>query len=256
MLMPHNSTQRFSDRVEHYIRYRPSYPDAALHCLYSEGVLKPGDVVADIGSGTGILSHMLLKKGHTVYGIEPNREMREAGERLLAEYPLFASVDGTAERTTLADGSIDIVTAAQAFHWFQRREASTEFRRILKPGGSVVLLWNERRTDSTPFLRGYEQLLKELATDYNEVNHMNISDAELRAFFRGGYRRFAFDNAQHFDFEGVKGRMLSSSYVPAAGPQHELMLQRLRELFDTCATDGRIAFEYDTAVYIGVPGEA
>ncbi len=251
--MSHNSTQRFSDRVENYIRYRPGYPDKVIQRLHREGILQPGDVVADIGSGTGILTHMLLQEGCTVYGIEPNREMRAAGERLLAGYPLFTSVDGTAEHTTLADHSVDIVTAAQAFHWFDRKEAGREFRRILKPGAPVVLLWNERRTDSTPFLQGYERLLMELATDYNEVNHMNISDAELRAFFPNGYRRFAFDNAQHFDFEGVLGRMLSSSYVPVEGPNHTLMIQRLRELFDACATDGTIAFEYDTAVYAGIP---
>lgn len=253
--MAFNSTQRFSNRVNNYIRYRPGYPADVLLTLRTNGLLPSFATVADVGSGTGIFAQMLLDNGYAVYGVEPNAEMREAGERLLGGYAAFTSVNGTAEHTTLPDQCVDMVTAAQAFHWFDPEESAQEFRRILRPGAHAVLLWNERLTDSTPFLRGYEQLLVELATDYNDVNHMNVDASVLSRFFPSGYQKFAFDNAQHFDFEGVKGRMLSSSYVPAEGPVLDLMLARLRALFDTHAYNGTIAFEYTTSMYVGLPGQ-
>jgi ubiquinone/menaquinone biosynthesis C-methylase UbiE len=166
-----NATSRFSDRVENYVRYRPGYPLAVLQELKAECGLAPSHVVADIASGTGIWTRMLLENGNHVVGVEPNVEMREAGERLLAAFPKFSSVAGTAEATTLADQSVDFVTAAQAAHWFDRERARHEFARILKPGGWLVLLWNERLTDSTAFLRDYEQLLLTYGTDYQDIRH-------------------------------------------------------------------------------------
>ena len=165
MLSP---TVRFSTRVENYVRYRPGYPDAVLAWLRAECDLTPAAVVADIGSGTGKLAELFLRNGNRVFGVEPNREMREAGEGMLAGFPNFVSVDGAAEATTLPAASVDFVTAGQAFHWFDRQTARREFARILKPGGWVVLVWNERRSDS-PFLRDYEALLREFASEYEQV---------------------------------------------------------------------------------------
>ncbi len=145
--------RRFSGRVENYVRYRPGYPPEVLQTLKSECGLEPNHVVADIASGTGIWTRMMLGNGNRVFGVEPNAEMRASGEQLLARFPKFISSAGTAEATTLADQSVDFVTAAQAAHWFDRKRAREEFLRILKPGGRLVLLWNQRRTDSTPFLR-------------------------------------------------------------------------------------------------------
>ena len=169
-------TQRFSSRVDNYTRYRPTYPPAVIELLRDECGLTSSSVVADIASGTGIFTCMLLEDGNRVFGVEPNAEMRRAGEKDLAAYPNFTSVDGTAEATTLAAHSIDIVTAAQAAHWFRLDAARQEFVRILKPGGWAVLLWNQRRTGSTPFLRGYEQLLLTYGTDYQDVRHERTSD--------------------------------------------------------------------------------
>src|SRR5581483_9144642 len=158
-----NATQRFSSRVDNYIRYRPGYPAEILALLKRECALKKESVIADIGSGTGLLSRMFLENGNVVYGVEPNSEMRKAGERLLASYSQFHSIAGTAESTTLPVRRVDFVTAAQAAHWFDRKKARAEFIRILKPGGWLVLVWNERCID-TPFLRDYEQLLLTYAT--------------------------------------------------------------------------------------------
>jgi ubiquinone/menaquinone biosynthesis C-methylase UbiE len=146
-----NPTQRFSGRVENYVRYRPGYPPEVLQLLRQECGLTPDHVIADAGSGTGILTRILLEAGCSVFAIEPNAEMRHAGERLLAAYPRFSSVAGSAEATSLPDHSVDFITAAQAAHWFHRDHARREFLRILKPGGWVVLAWNERCTDSTPY---------------------------------------------------------------------------------------------------------
>src|ERR1700726_4293608 len=153
-----DSKQRFSNRVADYLRYRPGYPSELLDVLRKECDLRPGQVIADIGSGTGFLSEMFLKTGNRVYGIEPNEAMRKAGEEYLASYDSFVSIDASAEATTLENGTIDFVTAGQAFHWFVPAAARREFQRILKPGGWIVVMWNDRQLDSA-FANAYEDLL-------------------------------------------------------------------------------------------------
>ncbi|HEY6370720.1 MAG TPA: class I SAM-dependent methyltransferase [Candidatus Sulfotelmatobacter sp.] len=247
-----NATSRFSDRVENYIRYRPGYPPGVLHVLRDECGLAPQHVVADIASGTGIWTRMLLENGNHVFAVEPNPDMRHAGERLLASFPKFTSVAGTAEATTLADASLDFVTAAQAAHWFDRQRSRREFAGILKPGGWLVLLWNERLTDSTPFLRDYEQLLLTFGTDYEDVRHEKTTDAVNEFFDPAPFQARVFEMRQEFDYAGVEGRLLSSSYAP--GPEHPNyapMLRQLRRIFDTHAVAGRATFDYKTRVYFG-----
>lgn len=248
-----NATQRFSSRVENYIKYRPHYPQAVIDYLRDNCQLTPASIVADIGSGTGISSQLFLQNGNLVYGIEPNREMREAGERLLKRYKNFKSIDGVAEATTLANASVDLIVAGQAFHWFDREKAKIEFARILKPQGWVVLIWNDRRTNSTPFLIAYEQLLQTYGTDYGRVNHKQIDKTIIESFFgTAGYQQTSFDNYQNFDFDSLKGRLLSSSYTPEVGHQnYEAMLSELRKIFDTYQVNGNVVFEYDTRVYCG-----
>jgi len=201
-----NATSRFSDRVENYVRYRPGYPPGALQALQTQCRLAPDHVIADIASGTGIWSRMLLENGNPVFGVEPNTEMRQAGERLLAGFPNFTSVAGTAEATTLLDKSVDFVTAAQAAHWFDRERARREFLRILKPGGWLVLLWNERLTDSTAFLRAYEELLLTFGTDYRDVRHERTTDAVNEFFDPTPYQEQVFEMRQEFDYAGLEGR--------------------------------------------------
>jgi len=247
-----NATSRFSDRVENYVRYRPGYPPGALQALQTQCRLAPDHVIADIASGTGIWSRMLLENGNPVFGVEPNTEMRQAGERLLAGFPNFTSVAGTAEATTLLDKSVDFVTAAQAAHWFDRERARREFLRILKPGGWLVLLWNERLTDSTAFLRAYEELLLTFGTDYRDVRHERTTDAVNEFFDPVPYEERTFPLRQEFDYEGLEGRLLSSSYAPGPGHRkHEPMLRELRRIFDVHADGGRVSFEYKTRLYFG-----
>lgn len=246
-------TQRFSSRVANYVKYRPSYPTAIVDLLTTECGLTSDSTVADIGSGTGLLAELFLKVGNRVWGVEPNREMREAGEQLLRGYERFVSVAATAEATTLPDRSVDFITAGQAFHWFDRSRVGAEFARILKPHGWIALIWNERRTASTPFLRAYEQLLHTYSPDYAQVDHKQVDSDVIQAAFPAlAFKTRSFDNQQRFDFDGVKGRLLSSSYAPEAGhPNHEPMLAELAAIFEQHQTHGEIVFEYDTRVNYG-----
>lgn len=243
-------TKRFSSRVENYVRYRPGYPKAILDLLKSECGLTSRSVVADLGSGTGKLAELFLANGNPVFGVEPNREMREAGERLLNGFANFTSIDATAEATTLPGACADFITAGQAFHWFDRKACRAEFARILKPGGWTALVWNDRQTQSSRFLVEYEQLLKNYATDYAKVDHKNIDDEVVREFFGCAPAKKLLPSSQEFDYDGLKGRLLSSSYAPEQGqPRHSEMIRDLEKLFQEHQQSGRVQFIYDTVLY-------
>jgi len=245
-----DSLERFSDRVENYVKFRPGYPPEVLRLLRDEMGMTPASVVADIGSGTGISAKVFLKNGNTVYAVEPNDAMRSAAEEWLSEFPRLRSWKGAAEATGLDDGSVDFVTAAQAFHWFERENARKEFLRILKPGGYVVLIWNERQLNTTPFLRDYEQFMLKFADDYIAVRHENIDRESLKAFFQREFRTRVFSNAQELDFDGLLGRVLSSSYMPNESDERfPAMKNELSALVAKHAENGNIVLLYNTAVH-------
>lgn len=246
-------TTRFSDRVEHYARHRPGYPRELPDLLVREGALVAGDVVADIGSGTGKLAEVFLRHGHRVLGVEPNREMREAGERCLARWPGFTSVGGRAEATGLGDGSVDVVSAGQAFHWFDPEACRRESARILRPGGRAILVWNDRQTRATPLMKGYEALLRSFGTDYEVVRRKGADGRDVAAFFgSGGWREAVLPHHQDLDLGGFLGRLLSSSYVPAPGQAgHEAMVREAEDLFEEHARGGIVRFVYTTKVFHG-----
>jgi SAM-dependent methyltransferase len=243
------STQRFSSRVQDYVRCRPSYPREIVGLLSSECELTPQSVVADVASGTGLFTQLLLENGNQVFAVEPNADMRSAGENYLAAYPKLASIAGTAEATTLPDHSVDLVTSAQAAHWFDRERSLKEFARILKPKRFLVLIWNIRLAVS-PFGHDYEEILLEYGTDYGEVKRRD----EQTGMFFGSIpsEKRVLDNYQEFDYESLQGRLMSSSYTPQPGdPAHLPMLKDLRRLFDTYQRGGRVRMEYETRVYFG-----
>lgn len=251
--MPRDSKGRFTDRVEAYQRYRPSYPPEVLDLLDSECGLDTPQTLADIGSGTGILTRLLLERGHSVFGVEPNHAMRTAAEGRLSRWANFTSVDGTAEQTSLGDGSVHLIASGQAFHWFDLARTRREFCRILQPGGWLAILWNDRRKTSTPFLAAYEDLMLQHGSDYELVDHTRVSDTDLSTFFGPrGFDTVSFDNCQILDFAGLQGRLESSSYVPRSGtPGHAPMIDELETLFEIHSTDGTVRIDYDTVVFYG-----
>ena len=248
-------TQRFTNRVAHYAKHRPSYPLAILDLLEAECDLTSASVVADVGSGTGILSELFLENGNRAFGVGPNKGMREAGERRLNRHPRFTSVAGTAEATTLEDGSVDLVAAGQAFHWFDPERSRREFARIVKPGGCVALVWNWRRKEETPFLTAYERLLKAGRTDRGEAEIWRRGDEMAGTFFGpGAFEQANFDNEQVLDLDGFKGRLLSISYVPAeAEPGSEDLLRDVEKIFRRYQTSGSVRILYATKIYYGCP---
>jgi len=250
-----NATTRFSGRVANYVRYRPGYPPEVIRCLADEFSLRPEHRVADLGSGTGIFTEVLLEAGHTVYAVEPNVRMREAAQQRLSGHAGFRSVEGMAEVTTLPDGCVEWVTAAQAFHWFDVDRARAEAARILRPPSMAALLWNNRRED-TPFLREYEAFLQAFGTDYAKVKHQQAeSDGRIPRFFGGhSFTRRSFSNTQTCDFDVLKGRTVSASYMPAADhPRHAEMTEALRQLFDAHAVASHVTIDYETRLYVGNP---
>ena len=254
-MMEHSQTptSRFSSRVRSYVLYRPHYPEAIIPHLINACGLAQNSIVADIGSGTGFLSELFLEFGNTLYGVEPNLEMREAGEHYLERFTEFHSIDGTAEATTLGDSSVDIVAAGQAFHWFNVPKSIAEFKRILKPNGKAVIVWNERLTNSSQFLREYEDLLLKFGTDYTTINHTNIQDSSIAALYEPtSYELKIFDNTQLVDFEGLRGRFDSSSYVPSPeATNYSEAIEALRNVFERNAVNDQVAIEYACKVHTG-----
>jgi SAM-dependent methyltransferase len=245
-------TKRFSNRVENYLKYRPTYPPEIIPLLESAGGLTAESVIADMGSGTGLLTDLFLRHGNPVFGVEPNPGMRAAGERVLAKYPKFTSVNASAEVTTLPDHSIDLVTAGQSFHWFDRRKARPEFVRILKPDGWVMLAWNGYRVETSPLMAAYQDLVVRHGTDYSEVQR-EVVGCDVESFYAPGSCKCArFEFQQTFDYEGLKGRLLSASFAPEPDhPGYDKMLLDVQKIFAANQKDGRVVFAYETELYCG-----
>ena len=252
--MSQSPTARFSNRVENYVRYRPGYPPEVLELLRDECGLRPSHIIADIASGTGAFTRLLLENGNSVFAVEPNTAMREMGIEQLESFESnrLVSVAGTAEETTLPSASVDFVTAAQAAHWFDLPRARAEFVRILRPEGWCALIWNERHLASTPFLRDYEQLLLTYGTDYQEVRH-EYTTLKIHEFFAPALsEERVFSLRQEFDYDGLAGRLWSSSYAPLEGhPSYAPMMEELQRIFRAHAQDNVVEFEYDTRVFYG-----
>lgn len=248
-----DAKQRFSSRVADYVRYRPGYPSALIDLLRKHCGLVREHVIADIGSGTGLLSKVFLENGNHVIAVEPNAEMRAAGDEFLAAYRNVSSANGSSEATSLAKASVDFVTAAQAFHWFEPNATRREFARILKPGGWIVVMWNDRRINETPFGRAYEDLLVRHGTDYRKVKDAYPETHDMESFFgKGNFQRHELPNFQEFDFDGLAGRVRSSSYAPKQGhANYQPMMAELRKLFDANQRFDRVRMDYTTQIYFG-----
>jgi len=244
-----NPTIRFSERADHYSLYRPGYPEAIIAFLEQAIGLRKDFKIADIGSGTGIFSKLLLGEGYSVNAVEPNEEMRTAAEETLTIYQGFRSIKGTAEKTTLADHSIDLITVAQAFHWFRPEETKMEFDRILKPSGRVLLIWNILQSD-TPFLKAYTELKEKYS---QKIVHAHRADLERikEFFYPSPVLTHSFRKTQQLNASGLKGHLLSFSTVPlASDSRFQEMIKELDGLFERYENQGLINMEYETKLYL------
>lgn len=248
-----DSTDRFSHRVDDYVRYRPDYPDQLLEWLTGEHGVTTDWLVADIGAGSGISTRYFLDAGFDVIAVEPNAAMRASCEKWLGDEARLRIVDGKAEDSSLDDASVDLIAAAQAFHWFNQDTIKAEWARILRPRGLAAVYWNTRRLQGSQFLEDYEELLLEYCEDYSSVTERYADDERMRTWFGAGFRGMAsFPHSQLLDYKALRGRLMSCSYAPRRGdPMHEPMLDALQELFATCEDDGVISFDYDTRAFVG-----
>lgn len=248
-----NSTKRFGNRVENYAKYRPSYPNEILESINEKMQKKSDYIIADIGSGTGIFSKLLLKTEKIVFGIEPNFEMREYAENYFVENKKFISINGTAENTGLKENSVDLITVAQAFHWFEVEPTKKEFIRIAKDDAYLMLIWNDRKIEKSGFSYEYEEMLKKECSEYSEVSHKNIIDKDIEEFYSPNkVEKIVFSNSQIFNYEELKGRLMSSSYVPVDNKEKmDRILKNLADIFERNSQEGKVKFEYNTTVYMG-----
>jgi len=247
-----NSLTRFSNRVDNYVKYRPHYPKEIIVFLQNECGLTSSSVIADIGSGTGISTELFIEKGNKVYAVEPNKDMRKAAEQIYIDDKNFASVDSKAEATTLESKIIDIIVSGQAFHWFDKEKCKEEFKRILKTNGYVVLMWNLRDRKSA-FMNDYENVLIKYGKDYEKLYQDDVDETEIRDFFAPAEVKInTFSNFQELNYDSLKGRLLSSSYIPLEdNPLYVEMLQTLENIFDEKNMNGKVKMEYETKVYYG-----
>jgi len=245
-----DSTQRFTNRVSNYVRYRPSYPSKMVSVLEAEHGFHSNMRLADVGAGTGKLTEVFLKAGYNVLAIEPNQAMREAAEKLFAEQTGFTSLGAAAEALPLENGSLDAIMVGQALHWFDYSLARQEFLRVLKPLAPLAVVFNNRRTQSSRFLQDYEALLYKHCKDYPRIGNKHYKEEKLQEFFGGTIpTKHILENAQTFDWTSLVGRLLSSSYAPSSGKAHELLLADMEKLFQQYQQNGLVQFLYDCEVF-------
>ncbi len=251
-----NNIYKFTGKAETYAKYRPTYPQAYIDYLFKTVKLDRESVIAEIGSGTGILLKQLLDRHPCVIGVEPNDDMRGVAERNLAGYTGFISHVGTAENTLLENRSVDLIVAAQAFHWFDPEQFRTECQRILKPDSPVNLVWNTRDNHSELVIQN-AGICKLYCPDFHGFSGgKDYQNPEVfEHFFRDGkYELMTFDNPQSFDLDGFIGRNLSASYAPLPGSQsREKFVAALTELFHSLkGDDGKVVMACYTRSYLGL----
>lgn len=247
-------SERYSDKTEDYAKYRPNFPDELVEYLYMKGDISNTAVIADIGSGTGRFTRLLLEKGNLVYGVEQNNEMRIKAEELLSQFSKFVSIKGSAERTGLEDKSIDLITIAQAFHWFNKEESLMEFKRILKDNGQVFIVWDD-------FVSDYNDFTKELSAASSTFRNVQPqSDVKkstrnemIEEFFKDNkYITTTFMREIYQGFDGIKGGMLSASYAPKLGEEnYEVFILELQRVFDKYQNNGSVCTAFRSVCYLG-----
>ncbi len=257
-MVPEDSKQRFSNRVTDYVSARPSYPKSLLDLLSAKIGFDSSWTVLDVGAGTGISSKLFLDNGNAVVAAEPNDAMRTAAEQWLANYPKYRSINSPAESIPLEDHSLNLIIAAQAFHWFDPVQFAKECRRLLNDRGSVAIIWNTFEHDSTPAAVEYHGILRSYSLDFEKiVNKWRQSDLLAQTWFtQESYSYSELRNDQTYDFDQMIARVASSSYMPSRDhPRFESMVDAYRKFHAEFASDGRVTLPCVCKVYLGRPRE-
>lgn len=242
----------FDGKSEIYSKFRPSYPDEVISTLRENAGQNQDSVVADIGSGTGILSKLFLMHGNFVYCVEPNSDMRDKAKDFLSSFNNYRLIDGSAENTHLPDKSVDFVVAAQSFHWFDPELSKREFKRILRPGGKVVLLWNNRTSKHDSFNEVYENIIMKFSPKYHGTGSLSVGEEIIEEFLDGHFLLFTLSNLQKLALDGVKGRYFSASYaIEPEDPDYKELLNSLKGVFNKYQENGFVDLEYETRIYVG-----
>jgi len=241
--------------AELYAKYRPNYPSQVIDIIENTCRIPDGSVIADVGCATGSFSKSLLDNGYKVIGIERSDAMREKATSLLSAYPNFTCLAGRAEATELPDNSVDCVTAATSFHWFNLEGTKKEFKRILKSGGWCFLVWNYRMAEASEFMQAYENLLLRYGVNYKAVSTKTTEEEIYYFFHPSPVKTIAFPNKQLVNLEGFQGRIMATAYAPRAGhPKHEPMMEVAKEIFHHYEEDGYVEFFYNARCYYGQMG--
>jgi len=249
--MSEDFTHRFTGRASVYAMHRPGYPRQILEILGTETGFDKNKTVADIASGTGLLSRLFLQNGNRVFCVEPNDEMRSFAEQDLSRFPDFVSINGRAEDTTLEAASVDLVTVGQALHWFDHQLAKKEFERILRNDRDACVVYNDR-SEKDPFMKEYDSLVRRHARDRAKVPEVDKSF--LSNWFRNGmFKEFNLSNEQFLDLEGLAGRITSASYMPNSSEKEKFtaLNNDISQLFLSHAQKGKVRLLYDTRVFLG-----
>lgn len=251
-----NPAERFTGRVDAYRRFRPTYPPAVVELLRRECGLHPDSRIADIAAGTGLLTEVFLAAGYPVAAVEPNAEMRDACAALQPRYPNLTVIAGTAEATGLTDHSIDLITVAQAMHWFDLEKTRREFARIVRPGGWCAVIYNNRRLSGDAFHDGYERLLLDFGIDYGAVKQQHVGRRRLAEFFAPSPMTcVSIPNPQTLTLKELEGRILSASYIPQPGhPRFDEMRDAIARLFADTQSNGAVTMQHDCLVCWGPLG--
>lgn len=246
-------TDKFSGKADVYSKSRPSYPNEYIDYLFSANSLNETSKVADIGSGTGILSRQLLKRGLNVITVEPNDDMRRKAEQDLNEFEHFISIKASAEETTLPDKNLDLVIAAQAFHWFDQEKFKCECKRILKKDAKVALVWNSRDSSNPLIIENAEIFKKYCPSFYGFSGGIGEDEEIFTRFYREGkYEYKRFPNDITLDFNGFLGRNLSASYsLKPEDKDYQLFMEAITDLFEKYNNGGKIVMPNYTRSYLG-----
>ena len=241
-----NPLNRFSDRVEDYVKYRPSYPTAAIDKILENFTLPI--TAADIGAGTGISSRLLADRKVKVIAIEPNPEMRNAG--IKEATPLVEWKDGTAENTNLSEASVDLVTCFQSFHWFTPEPTLMEFQRILKPEGKLAVVFNNR-DKKDEFTAEYSRIVREASKSHPAEAKIKSTEPLTKTTVFKNFQEYNFIYQQELDFTGLIGRAMSVSYLPKSGENYDKLIADFEKLYQRFKNDsGFVYMTYFTSVNI------